>query len=508
MSFNASVHARGLVKAGPHPNIVEVYQVTKVLDPETNTVVEAVVMQWLDGKSLGQRLGESPLLNAQEAASICNGILDGITHLHSNDVTHSDLHLGNVVLTAHGPRIIDIDYSSAQSLARMTTLAREHRIQADIAQVAHVVGMLVLRTAIDQQFYKEHEDALRVAATVGEVRAFVEGAFAQPHQRAGSPGQRPHLEPPPRANSPQSYLAGALSDSGRSLADDVEAAIEGRQKATLRRRVMGVAGEIANALAGAKYSASGPISKELLRERAASYKTEIRPLLPALGSLGYWGGRFPNSLTVEAIERLANAHEKNPLESGITGYLNLRNYPVASALYAAGVGAVAGGNYRGVFGMLRNTVLYRNGREKRRLWTELAYWSAEQRELWNHVLGRDMHFPVSQLLEGDLRDALAGILPSDLRYVEMFDRFELFASLEHFLRNGRALGVSFLWRRQGRRAGSDLVAEIREEAAAAGDSWVPLKAGLLEGSNEGAALDVLDRFRESVAELSGAYHIW
>jgi hypothetical protein len=250
------------------------------------------------------------------------------------------------------------------------------------------------------------------------------------------------------------------------------------------------------------------VSKDLLRERAANYKSEIRPFLPALGVLGYWGGKVPNSLAVEAIDRLANAHEKKPMEGGMVAYLKLRQYPVVSAFYAAGLGAVAGANYRGLFRVLRDTVLYEHGQTKRRLWTELAYWGAEQRDMWNQILGRDMYFPVSQVLEVDLRDALDELIPSDLRYVEMFDRFEFFASLDHFLFNGRALGASFLWRRQRDSRDTDLVTEIREEAEVAGTSWPPLKEGLLQGTRHTNVVQALDAFRESIQEVKNSYHMW
>lgn len=489
MAFNAAEHAHGLVKAGAHPNIVDVYQVTNVVHPETNTVVEAVVMEWLDGDSVGHRLLESALFSPEAAREICDGILNGISHLHSKGVTHSDLHVGNVILTPQGPRIIDIDYSSAKSLARLTTLAREYQIQADVAQAAQMVGLLVMKTAIDQQYYNDNEHTLRCATSLGEVRAFVGNMFAHP-QRS--------LIAQPVASTPPATV---------DLASNVESAIENHRKVTLRRLVMKTVSSIATELAGDKYPASGPVNKELLRERVANYKSAIRPFLPTLGLLGYWGGSVPNSLAVEAIDRLANAHEKNPLENGVVAYLKLRRYPVVSALYATGVGGVAGGNYRGLFHVLRDTVFYEHGKVKRRLWTELAYWGAEERDLWNLILGRDMYFPVSQQLEDDLRDALAETIPSDLRYMEAFDRFEFFASLDHFLFNGRALGVSFLWRRQRESRDTDLLSEIRTEAETAGASWPPLKAGLLKGTKQTNILRALDEFRESIQEVKHSYHV-
>jgi tRNA A-37 threonylcarbamoyl transferase component Bud32 len=484
MTFDALAHANGLVKAGPHPNIVTIYQVTKVKHPKTRDVVEAVIMEWLDGESLANRIASSRLLTAIEATAICNGLVNGIAHLHSGGVSHSDLHEGNVLLTLQGPRIIDIDYSRERSLSLLTTLGQAARIQADVVQLARIIGLVIARTDIEQAYYNSNEKTLRAAATVEDVRSFVDRVFANPK---------------PLQN------ADHASPSTGNLASEIESAIESHYRIGLRRLVIGAAKSIASDLASDKFPPSGPVGRDELRECAARYKATIGPLIPALGVLGYWGGKLPNALAVEAIDMLANAHEKNPLQGGIVAHLELRRYPVASALYAAGIGAVARGNYRGLFAALRDTAFYEHGVAKRRLWDELARWNKETRGFWNSLLGRDMYFPVSQMLEDELRDGLAELLPSHLRYVELFDRFETFASLDHFLSKGRALGVSFLWRRNRVDPDRDWLGEIRDEAESEGEEWKPLKAGILKGTGKTDILKVLDEFSDSVNEVAATY---
>ena len=489
MPFNAIEHANGLVKAGPHPNIVTVYQVTKVRHPETQATADAVVMEWLEGISLGARLGSESLLSVDEAKSICEGVLGGISHLHEHGVTHSDLHIGNVILTQHGPRIIDIDYSSSLSLAQLTTLDRKLRIQSDVSQVAAIVGMVIRKTTIDQSFYNQNESVLRSTNKMSQISDFLASAFS--------------AETATQLSSPKT------SPGGQLLAEQVQIAIQDRRKYSLRMMVMRSAGEVSRELCDDRFSATGQVNNELLRGRVEDYRSVIAPILPSLASLGFWGGRLPDTILLEAIDRIANAHEKNPMESGITAYLGLRRYPVATCLYAAGIGAIARSNFRSLFRILRDTVYYEHGRTKRKLWTEIAFWAAENRELWNkHVLGRDNYFPVSDVLEQNLRDPLAEIIPSDLRFVEAFDRFEFFASLEHFLTNGRALGVSFLWRRQGRRSDTNFFDEIKTEATNAGPAWLPLRAGLLQGTGRTDALKLLDDFGESIQEVMQSYRVW
>lgn len=491
VAFNAAEHARGLVKAGPHPNIVEVYLVTTVEHPDTKEPVDAVVMEWLDGKKLGIRLAESPLITCEEARRICDGVFSAVAHLHENGVTHSDLHVGNIILTERGPRIIDIDYSSAQSLRILTSLARQHRINADITQLGWFALILLRRTAIDRTYFLTREQELQSAQSINEVRELVAAILDYSVHIAEIP--------PPTATE---------VSSNESLERRVEHAIERRQNITLRRIIMGTASELADQVSGSEYPVRDRVGKEGLRERASQYRKDIRPFLPALGSLGYWGSARTDGLLVEAIDRLANAHERTPLENGNGALLALRRYPVISAFYAAGIGAIAGDNYRALFSLLRKTAFYKYGQQKEKLWTELAYWAAENQDLWNQIRGSDSYFPVSVMLEEELREPLAHLLPSDIRYRDRFNRFELFASLEHFLSTGRALGVGFLVR--GLREGSnrDLLAEIQEEARIEGDGWKPVRAGLLDLTDKTNVHEVLEAFRSSVQEVRQSYRIW
>ncbi len=373
MPFNAAEHARGLVKAGPHPNLVTVYQVTKVRHPKKRRIVDAVVMEWLDGPSLGQRLGGTPL-SVEECRTLCDGVVSGIRHLHSNNVTHSDLHPGNVILIEHGPKIIDIDYSSARSLARCTTMARALRIQADVDQVIQIVDWVIRKTNIDQAYFNANQRTLRDSKTLDEVNAFLTAVLDG-------------AVPVPDVPAPE-HLAG----SG-DLTDEVEAAIEARRGPTLRKLVMTKANAIAEGFANNEtYPATSPASNETLRERIAAYNSALAPLLPALATLGYWGGKVPNRIMVEAVDRVANAHESNEVQSGNSALLSLRKYPALPTIYAAGIGAVAGGKYAGLFRALRETSLYGFGHTRKQLWTEIAYWAAKSREVWNkHILGRDLY---------------------------------------------------------------------------------------------------------------------
>jgi tRNA A-37 threonylcarbamoyl transferase component Bud32 len=486
MHFNAAEHAKGLVKAGDHPNIVTVFQVTKTEHPTTGNVVDAVVMEWLDGATLGDRLGQSSLFPASDARKICDGVLNGIAHLHSNGVAHSDLHPGNVVLTAHGPKIIDINYSSAQSLARLTTMSRKLQIEADIAQAASIVGRVVAKSAIDLQFYHANENELRHATKLDEVREFMMRVFSQSKKREDSEAR----------------------DTEESLVFRIESAIENQQKITLRRLVMTKANEIASVLASERFTAQGQVNREILRARFEACRTTTNQLLSPLAQLTFWRKRFPEALAVEAIDRIANAREKSGPESGMRSLLALGKFPALALVYAGGVSAVAQQNYRGMFSLLRETKYYEHGTRKRRLWEELAFWAGENHELMNkEVLGRDLLFPVSQVLEEDTRVALLGLVPSERRFLDAFDRFEFFASLECFILSGAPMGASFLWRRMGFRSDEQFFDRIREEAVAQGENWAPVKDGLMHGVKQSNQFELLDQFGSSIEQFRTSLHM-
>lgn len=169
-------HAHGLVRAGEHPNVVSLYTVTSLLHPESRGLVDVVVMQWLEGEGLDQRLAKH-LFSPAEARAICDGVLSGIAHLHGAGVTHGDLHAGNVMVNGTHARIIDIDYSHADSLRLASTLGREARLAQDIRQLASLIAEVIRKTAVDFEFVNQTIGHLRTANSLDEIRALVAKAF-------------------------------------------------------------------------------------------------------------------------------------------------------------------------------------------------------------------------------------------------------------------------------------------------------------------------------------------
>jgi serine/threonine-protein kinase len=84
-----------LISTLRHPNIAQVLEIGAVSDG-----TPFVVMEWLDGRALEQRLGEAPArgLPADEVIAIVKGIATGLTAAHAAGVVHRELRPDNVFL--------------------------------------------------------------------------------------------------------------------------------------------------------------------------------------------------------------------------------------------------------------------------------------------------------------------------------------------------------------------------------------------------------------------------
>src|SRR5262249_5683634 len=83
-----------------HPNICTLY------DVGTQDGIEFLVMEYLEGETLSDRLCKGPLPSEQllrYGIEIC----DGLERAHRNGVVHRDLKPGNVMLTKSGAKLLD-----------------------------------------------------------------------------------------------------------------------------------------------------------------------------------------------------------------------------------------------------------------------------------------------------------------------------------------------------------------------------------------------------------------
>ncbi len=92
-----------------HPNIVRIY------DWDTDGEHDFIVMEHLEGRTLGAILKETPdqPLAMSQVATIVRAVGAGLAFAHANDVVHADLKPGNVFLTSDG-RIKLLDFGNAR----------------------------------------------------------------------------------------------------------------------------------------------------------------------------------------------------------------------------------------------------------------------------------------------------------------------------------------------------------------------------------------------------------
>ncbi len=79
-----------------HPGIVQ------ILDAGTEAGCPFVVMEYLDGQTLQQRLAGGPELDEREALRIARAIAEAMAHAHANGIVHRDLKPENVMLLPDG----------------------------------------------------------------------------------------------------------------------------------------------------------------------------------------------------------------------------------------------------------------------------------------------------------------------------------------------------------------------------------------------------------------------
>lgn len=110
--------ARALITASrvPHPGVVQFYGYMTCAYKKP-----FLVMQYVPGPSLEQRIAKAPL-GAVEALAIGARLADALAHCHASKIAHHDLKPGNVIVSEHGAVLVDFGIAGAESTDRGTPL--------------------------------------------------------------------------------------------------------------------------------------------------------------------------------------------------------------------------------------------------------------------------------------------------------------------------------------------------------------------------------------------------
>ncbi|HKF25045.1 MAG TPA: serine/threonine-protein kinase, partial [Candidatus Acidoferrum sp.] len=83
-----------------HPNACRLYDITE----ESDELV--LVMEFVEGESLAQRLAQGPL-SPRQAAQVALEVLSALQAFHKLGIVHRDLKPANIVLSSHGAKLLD-----------------------------------------------------------------------------------------------------------------------------------------------------------------------------------------------------------------------------------------------------------------------------------------------------------------------------------------------------------------------------------------------------------------
>jgi tRNA A-37 threonylcarbamoyl transferase component Bud32 len=170
---DALSHAKALARAD-HRNVVSVYSLEKIVDPDMGIPVDCVVMELLNGDTLTKRLSGTKF-TLLELRKVGVGIIEGLIHIHKQGMAHGDLHSDNVMVVEGVAKIIDILYLN--SLSTLSTEKKESRLRRDLVSLRLLLQQIIVHSEIDAAEATEFNNLLEAGATGDQMhRAFLEVA--------------------------------------------------------------------------------------------------------------------------------------------------------------------------------------------------------------------------------------------------------------------------------------------------------------------------------------------
>ncbi len=171
---DAITHARALVLAA-HPNVVAVFSIESVIDPDTGAEVKGIVMELLKGETLEKRLRRKAFTRS-ELVHVAEGIIAGIAHIHEIGLAHGDLHEGNVMIDEAGDvKLIDILWTG--SFAALSTTSKEKRMAADCRNLRMLLYDMLINSELDAEKISAFGSRLTLTPSLEDIRAaFIEAS--------------------------------------------------------------------------------------------------------------------------------------------------------------------------------------------------------------------------------------------------------------------------------------------------------------------------------------------
>lgn len=251
------------------------------------------------------------------------------------------------------------------------------------------------------------------------------------------------------------------------------------------------AGRLIAALNGEEFDLRSGLQGSSVTARLDRYTALSSELARSFALGGRWSGDLVRPIWPAVLQRVVAGVDRS---GGHTTWADLSLYPGVLLTYAFGVGALAGSRYDSLRAiLLEPRVRYRNE------WQAAGAMLYGQAVLESDQAARaglpNTFIPISDRLAIDLRPLLAVIVPEEIAFDRVFDRFECLLGLVY------ADVVKVAWAPTGRfvadQYGTGADKALEDEIAEAGAAWLPLSAGLFGGSKD-RLHEALDRWRSVV----------
>jgi hypothetical protein len=238
------------------------------------------------------------------------------------------------------------------------------------------------------------------------------------------------------------------------------------------------AARLISELNGDEFDLSAAVDDSRIAPRLDRYAVLTSGLARAFALGARWSGDLARPIWPAVLQRVVAGVDRS---GGQATWADLSLYPGVLLTYAFGVGSLAGGGYDNLAAiLLEPRVRHRNEWQQA---VAILYGQAVLESAQALRAGLPSTFiPLSDRLAADLRPPLAVVVPDQVAFDGLFDRFECLLGLVYSdaMKVGWAPTGRFVYDQYGTGADKLIEAEIAE----AGASWAPLTAGLFAGSKD------------------------
>ena len=241
-----------------HASIVAVYdsgedQVTDL--GGTPMTIPYIVMEYVEGRTLRQLLGERSPLEPAEAARITEGILDALAYSHRMGIVHRDIKPANVMVGNHGEiKVMDFGIARAMADANATMT----QTQAVIGTAQYLSPEQAQGHQVDARSDLYSTGCLLFELLTGRPPFQADSPVAIAYQHVGEPPQRPSSLNPEVDPALDAVVLHSLEKDREARYQDATAFRADLQAARLGRPISDAARGTAIGAAEATVAMEGP----------------------------------------------------------------------------------------------------------------------------------------------------------------------------------------------------------------------------------------------------------